>query len=36
MNFIKMLPGGQHLMGFASDPEIGENVEPEDADKFFP
>jgi len=35
MHFIKPLPGGQDLFGFASDPEIGENVEPEDADKFF-
>jgi len=35
MHFIKPLPGGQDLYGFTSDPEIGENVEPEDADKFF-
>jgi len=36
MHLIKPLPGGQDLYGFASDPEIGDNVEPEDADKFFP
>jgi len=36
MCYIKDLPGGQSLMGFGTDPEIGENVEPEDADKFFP
>lgn len=36
MNFIKLLPGGQELMGFGTDPEIGANVEPENADMFFP
>jgi len=35
MSHIKPLPGGQSLFGFSTDPEIGENVEPEDADKFF-
>jgi len=32
---LKDLPGGQTLFGLRTDPEIGENVEPEDADKFF-
>lgn len=36
MHRIKDLPGGQCLYGFATDHDIGENVEPEDADKFFP
>jgi len=35
MHFIKGLPGGQSLFGFANDPEIGDNVEEEDPDKFF-
>lgn len=35
MHFIKGLPGGLDLYGLASDPEVGDNVEPEDADKFF-
>jgi len=35
MTFIKHLAGNTPLFGFAEDPEIGDNVEPEDADKFF-
>jgi len=35
MLFIKHLPGGQDLYGFEPDDEIAENVEPEDAEKFF-
>lgn len=35
MHLIKSLPGGDDLYAFAEDPEIGDNVEEEDPDKFF-
>jgi len=35
MHFIKPLPGGQDLYGIDTDDDMGGNVEPEDADKFF-
>lgn len=35
LHFIKALPAGGDLYGLASDPEIGDNVEEEDPDKFF-
>jgi len=35
MHFLKDMPGGLSLFGFASDPELKDNVEDEDADKFF-
>lgn len=35
MTFLRELPNGNKLFGFAEDPEIGDNVEDEDADKFF-
>jgi len=35
MHLIKTLPGGDDLYGFAEDPELDENVEEEDPDKFF-
>jgi len=35
MHLIKTLPGGDDLFGFAADPELEENVEEEDPDKFF-
>jgi len=37
MEYIKELPGpsGESLFGFREDPEVGDNVEEEDPDKFF-
>jgi len=35
MHRIKTLPGGDVLYGFASDPEVGDNVEEENPDEFF-
>jgi len=35
MQLLKVLPGGADLYGFAEDPELADNVEEEDADKFF-
>jgi len=35
MHFIKTLPGGEDLYGFAKDPEVGNNVVEENADKYF-
>lgn len=35
MHFIKGLPGGVDLYGFASDAELRDNVYPENADEFF-
>jgi len=35
MTFLRELANGNKLFGFAEDPEIGNNVEEEDADKFF-
>jgi len=35
MQHLKDFPNGDSLFGFAEDPEIGDNVEEEDPDKFF-
>jgi len=35
MQHVKDFPDGTSLFGFEEDPEIGDNVEPEDPDKFF-
>jgi len=35
MQHLKDFPNGESLFGFAEDPEIGDNVEEEDPDKFF-
>jgi len=35
MQHLKDFPDGQSLFGFEHDPEVGDNVEEEDPDKFF-